>query len=319
LEYELPDTDKPPPPPRYNAPPVDEHTPVAPGLWVMLLASLAMIVVFGLGVVCSFLPWWQGSAQEAENFLETEANLWDIKTTTLMQSEESEHLGCKSSCDQTRVINNKMRIRQQTWDDVCRNTQSEDIQSTCGKLTFMRVCIACGLLTSFLHLVPACMSFTASGNRSVVRFEPWKGIVLGMCAAISLAGAIISAFLVEGKVPFAGDEEGVTADRNQSLKGSGFDMCVLAFVFTAPGVLLSALAQIVASTFEVAPFEWDHDIRPPVYSWSAAFAEAPASKRIAWADENQDVEASKNIQEDLSIYQVKDIYLSRKTYVVESA
>jgi hypothetical protein len=279
-EYRPPIKATPPPQRISNAPKPELEKQVEPGHCVMFLASLCIGVVFGLAIISSFQPWWHGSMQTGETLQETEVSLWVVKTRETLQSEEVEHFGCDSACDQTRVINNKVRTKDQTWDDTCRRATGV-MKDTCIKLNIIRGGIIFSTVIAFCFLLPSCISFTGSENRSSLRFKPWIGLVLGVATAVGLGVALICAIMVQGRVPFAGDEG---EDRHQHLNGQGFIMSVVAISFTVPSILMSVMSQVVASRFEKAPFGWDDDVRPSMKGWSSGFAEAPTVQKIAWPE-----------------------------------
>lgn len=257
---------------------------VEAGHWVSLTGACVMTVAFSFALGGFFMPWWTEDVVVDGDGIYTEVNLWYTISTITMQAEEVKHMGCDSACDRTRVVQEKVGVRQQSWEDVCRIAEG-DLAASCAKIWAIRGGVGLALFLGFFHMLASCLAFSGAGKHGDLRFPPILGLVLAFSCMILLLLSPSLAFSVDGRVPRAGDSEKAALTRRQDLGGTGFYLSVVGGLLSIAAALLALLAHTVWTSrdeFNEPDVELQPTLQPRKY---LASLEAVSRDKIhAWHD-----------------------------------
>eukprot|EP00927_Polykrikos_kofoidii_P010948 TRINITY_DN14622_c0_g1_i2.p1 TRINITY_DN14622_c0_g1~~TRINITY_DN14622_c0_g1_i2.p1 ORF type:complete len:252 (+),score=22.41 TRINITY_DN14622_c0_g1_i2:76-831(+) len=163
------------------------------GHWMTAISGSCMVLVIFACGIGAFVPWWTVVViGDDGGRASTGASLWVTVTTTQQQFKETRHVGCPDACDRTRVVQNKVRVSDQKWDDICRHSTGH-LRVSCNIVWALRAGVGTALLVGFLYSTPAILSFSGTHQRSVCRFPPIVGVAMTAICVVVLATTIVLA------------------------------------------------------------------------------------------------------------------------------
>eukprot|EP00927_Polykrikos_kofoidii_P010947 TRINITY_DN14622_c0_g1_i1.p1 TRINITY_DN14622_c0_g1~~TRINITY_DN14622_c0_g1_i1.p1 ORF type:complete len:278 (+),score=38.22 TRINITY_DN14622_c0_g1_i1:76-909(+) len=209
------------------------------GHWMTAISGSCMVLVIFACGIGAFVPWWTVVViGDDGGRASTGASLWVTVTTTQQQFKETRHVGCPDACDRTRVVQNKVRVSDQKWDDICRHSTGH-LRVSCNIVWALRAGVGTALLVGFLYSTPAILSFSGTHQRSVCRFPPIVGVAMTAICVVVLATTIVLALALDTSPAPSGPYK---------LNGIGFFLIIGAFVISWPNLLLSVLAKMISDS-----------------------------------------------------------------------